>query len=109
MIFSSEAFLIFFPIVLFLLHTLPQPWRNRFQLVASCYFYGSWDWRFLGLIFLTSAIDYNVALQVEGTQDPVKRRRWLLVCLCSLSSLAPWLPAVRPVPSKVVVRRAPPR
>lgn len=89
MIFTSEAFLIFLPIVLLGCGLLPQPWRNRYLLAASYYFYGSWDWRMLSLILLTTAIDYNTALRVEAARDESLRRRWLLVSVCTnLSILA---------------------
>ena len=35
----------------------PSP-RNAFLLAASYFFYGWWDWRFLGLIVFSSTVDY---------------------------------------------------
>lgn len=40
--------------------------RNGVLLVASYVFYGWWDWRFLSLLVLSSAIDYTAALAMEG-------------------------------------------
>ena len=34
---------------------------NALLLVASYLFYGNWDWRFLSLIALSTAVDYVVA------------------------------------------------
>jgi len=79
MLFNSESFLIFLPIVLLGAGLLPGVWRKHFLLAASYFFYGSWDWRFLGLIFLTTVVDYNVAHAVRRQVDPVVRKRWLLV------------------------------
>ncbi len=44
------------------------------MLAASYVFYGWWDWRFLILIFITSASSYASGLLLEGT----RRRRWVL-------------------------------
>lgn len=41
-------------------------WQNLLLLVASYIFYGWWDWRFLGLIFLTSLTTYLTALYAKG-------------------------------------------
>lgn len=79
MLFSSIPFFYFLPCVLFGTAVLPQPWKNRFLLLASYFFYGSWDWRFLGLILLTTAVDYSVSRALAGTQDSRRRYHLLLV------------------------------
>lgn len=38
--------------------------QNAFILLASYVFYGWWDWRFLGLIVLSSAVDYWCGLKL---------------------------------------------
>lgn len=51
MIFTEPRFLLFFLLVLtayWSLRTNSQ--RKLLLLAASLYFYGSWDWRFLGLL-----------------------------------------------------------
>ena len=83
MLFNSEAFLVFLPCVLLGFALLPGAWKNRFLLVASYYFYGSWDWRFLGLIFLTTLIDFHVAGLVHAEADALRRRRYLLISVCT--------------------------
>ncbi len=57
------------------------PWRrqNLFLLAASYFFYGSWDWRFAGLLLLTTTLDFVCALRVAAATGPRRRRRWLLV------------------------------
>ena len=59
MLFSSIMFWIFFLIVLILLESNSRCFRSiRFQnlllLSSSYFFYGYWDWKFLGLIFAVS-------------------------------------------------------
>lgn len=56
---------------------LPHRAQNRFLLVASYVFYGAWDWRFLSLIWLSTAVDYWVGRSLEGCDD-LRRRRALV-------------------------------
>ena len=51
--------------------------QNILLLIASYVFYGWWDWRFLGLIALSSITDYWVGFQLGETDDE-KRRKFLL-------------------------------
>src|SRR5438477_18977 len=54
--FDSVVFLVFF-LVVFVLYYLVARWhtvQNLFLLAASFVFYGWWDWRFLGLMILSS-------------------------------------------------------
>ncbi|HWO08926.1 MAG TPA: MBOAT family O-acyltransferase [Polyangiaceae bacterium] len=50
--------------------------RGCFLLLASCYFYGSWDVRFLALLLGSVFVDFWVALAVAKAQG--RRRRALL-------------------------------
>ena len=74
MSFVSIEFLLFLPVV-FLLYWFvfkPLRWQNALVLVASYMFYGWWDWRFLGLIALTSACSFGSGLLIkhyEGRQN----------------------------------------
>ncbi len=56
-------------------------WRIALLLVASCVFYGAWDWRFLGLLAVSTVVDFNVGRRLAETDEPRLRRRWLLVSL----------------------------
>lgn len=58
MLFNSFSFLVFFSIVYLLYLIFNQRWQNRMLLVASYFFYGSWDWRFLSLIIISTLLDY---------------------------------------------------
>ncbi|MCW5849842.1 MAG: MBOAT family protein [Anaerolineae bacterium] len=79
MLFNSIDFLVFLPLVFLLYwavgaHTTR---RNAVVLAASYVFYGWWDWRFLGLIALSTAVDYAVGRGLATEEDP--RRRKLLL------------------------------
>lgn len=79
MVFNSLAFLIFIAIFLPLYFAIRGRLRLWLCLVASYFFYGWWDWRFLGLIVLSTLIDYSVGLRLEQTAAPQLRRRLLTV------------------------------
>ena len=83
MVFNSLQFAIFFVVVYGLYLVLDHRAQNRMLLVASYIFYGAWDWRFLGLLFVTTLIDYLVALKIHATQDTGKRKFLLLISLIS--------------------------
>jgi alginate O-acetyltransferase complex protein AlgI len=65
-LFNTVDFAVFLPIVLLLYWTVFKKsltLQNIFIVVVSYFFYSCWDWRFLGLIFLSSLVDYTVGYQ----------------------------------------------
>jgi D-alanyl-lipoteichoic acid acyltransferase DltB (MBOAT superfamily) len=77
MIFNSLQYALFLPVVVGLYWTLPRRFRTPLLLVASYIFYGAWDWRFLGLLALSTVADFTIGLRLEATDD--ERRRKLLL------------------------------
>ena len=77
MLFNSWIFLCFFTLVLAVYWRLPHKWQNRFLLLASYVFYCAWDWRFLGLILFSTAVDFFAARAMVNRGD--SRRRALLI------------------------------
>lgn len=80
MLFNSIDFAVFLPIVFVLYWGVFQRSlraRNIFLIITGCVFYGWWDWRFLGLLFFTAAVDYFVALSMSRTE--VRGRQKLLM------------------------------
>lgn len=76
MLFNSFEYLLFLPVV-FLLYWLLKhnTWfQNVLLLVASYLFYGWWDWRFLLLIFASSAVDFFAALYIHTNTVEKKRK-----------------------------------
>jgi D-alanyl-lipoteichoic acid acyltransferase DltB (MBOAT superfamily) len=53
--------------------------RNASLLVASYVFYAAWDWRFLALILVSTAVDYGCALAIERAGTTAARRRRALL------------------------------
>jgi D-alanyl-lipoteichoic acid acyltransferase DltB (MBOAT superfamily) len=79
MLFNSWSFLPFIIAVLLLYYVLPFRWQNRMLLVASCVFYGAWDWRFLILLFGSTAIDFFVGRSIHASANPRARKRLLIL------------------------------
>jgi D-alanyl-lipoteichoic acid acyltransferase DltB (MBOAT superfamily) len=80
MLFNSIEFALFLPIV-FLIY-----WRilgknikvqNGFLLLASYFFYGWWDWRFLILLISISLFNYLVGIKIDASRGGKPAKRWL--------------------------------
>jgi len=69
MIFNSFAFFIFFPVVLLGHFLVPFKFRWFFLLLASYYFYLSWNFDLLYLILLTTAVSYTSARIIERSPN----------------------------------------
>jgi alginate O-acetyltransferase complex protein AlgI len=85
MLFNSFAFIAFFAGVYGIYLALGRKLRlqNSWLLAASWFFYGYWDWRFLGLLILSSSIDYFTAHRMKRARDRRTRKRWLVITLVS--------------------------
>ena len=82
MLFNSFQFLFFFIVVFSLYLCLNHKHQNRMLLVASYIFYGSWDWRFLSLLIISTLLDYFCGLKIENEVCPRKRKRYLTLSVC---------------------------
>ena len=81
MLFDTPIFIVFLVIVVFCYWQLSQRNQNRFLLVASYFFYGWWDWRFLCLMIASTTIDYYIAIKIADTEDARARRLLLTLSL----------------------------
>ena len=52
-------------------------------LLASYVFYGAWDWRYLSLIWVSTAVDYICALNIEKSKSVSKKKIFLILSLIS--------------------------
>ena len=92
MLFTSIEFFIFFGLV-FIFQWYIHPLFSKedgndqstslhvFLLVASYYFYMSWDYRFGALILISTLIDYYLAIQIFNTENIRMRKLYLLSSL----------------------------
>jgi alginate O-acetyltransferase complex protein AlgI len=81
MVFNSLHFVWFFILVYAAYRVLPHRAQNWLLLVASYYFYASWDWRFLGLLIASTVVDFSCGLAIERSQSPRARRALLCASL----------------------------
>ncbi|MCA8919356.1 MAG: MBOAT family protein [Planctomycetes bacterium] len=82
MLFTSPVFILFFLIV-FLFSRLPLNWslRKSLLLVASYFFYASWNPPFVILLWVSTLIDYAVALKLGRTESKHARKALLGVSI----------------------------
>jgi len=81
MIFNSLVFFVFIGIFMPLYFALRGKPRLVLCLLASYFFYGWWDWRFLSLIAISTMIDYLVGLRLDGLEHTIKRKRLLIISM----------------------------
>ncbi len=84
MLFNSLTFLLFFVavfIIYWLVFNKNTKHQNIFLLVASYFFYGYWDWRFLSLIAISSASDYIIGLAIDKQNNNKKRKQLLTISI----------------------------
>ncbi len=83
MLFNSFEFLIFLPTVFILywfIFNKSFKHQNLLILLVSYFFYGWFDWRFVGLLILSTVIDYSFGLLVaNGTEKKKRIYLWLSV------------------------------
>jgi len=84
MLFNSISFALFLPVV-FVLYWAVQKANLRVQnalvLVASYVFYGMWDWRFAGLLLISTYIDYFIGIGLRECNKGFERKLlfWLSI------------------------------
>jgi alginate O-acetyltransferase complex protein AlgI len=83
LLFNSFDFLIFFALVFAVQLVLPHRPRNLFLLAASYFFYGCWDWRFLGLMLLSTVIDFVCSKGIAESNNQKHRKRLLFISVAS--------------------------
>lgn len=81
MVFNSFIFWLFFLVVILLYFRLPHRGQNRMLLVASYFFYGYWDYRFLALLLLTTTVDFFIAQRIYEAESTHRRRVFLTASL----------------------------
>ena len=80
MLFNSIEYFLFLPIIFltyWFLFNRYQKAQTFFLLIASYFFYGFWDYRFLGLIFLSTNLDFFLA-QLIFKEKKITRKKLLL-------------------------------
>lgn len=82
MLFNSLAFLFFLPVVFALYWSFRSASRqNRVVVLASMFFYGWWDWRFLLLMLAACVFNFCVGRAIGDSQTRSRRKGWLLTAI----------------------------
>ncbi len=83
MLFPTPIFVFIFGPIAILGYWLIRNQRLRYYwlILASYIFYGWWDPRFCGLLIISTLVDYFVGIRLNETEDPVVRKRWIVVSL----------------------------
>jgi len=81
MLFNSVTFFLFFLTVLLLYFLLPHRKQNVLILVASATFYAAWDFRFLGLMYISILTDYVCGRVLGRTPKESTRKLFLSVSI----------------------------
>jgi D-alanyl-lipoteichoic acid acyltransferase DltB (MBOAT superfamily) len=80
MLFPTISFAAFFTVVFvtsWALMRYPARWR-WFMLAASYFFYGFWNWRFVGLLVVSTVVNQVLAVRLGRSTDD-RRRRMVLI------------------------------
>lgn len=84
MVFTDFRFPLFFLLVAAVYWLSPRhTFRKLWLLLASYTFYAFWDWRFLSLIWISTAVDYLAGRGLERESHPVRRRLLLGMSLAA--------------------------
>jgi alginate O-acetyltransferase complex protein AlgI len=75
MLFNSLDFIVFFALVFALFWTIPKQFRWMLLLVASYFFYMSWEPAYLILILFSTTVDYFICLYLTSSKEE-KKRKW---------------------------------
>lgn len=81
MLFNSLHFLLFFPLVAVLHFLLPHRYRWFLLLIASYYFYMSWQPGFVFLIIVSTTVAYFTGLRMGKIAEKRRRRKYLLLSI----------------------------
>ena len=81
--FNSLEFVFFLPVVFAIYWIIPQKWRWYFLLLASYWFYMSWDPRFGVLLAGTTVIDWWAALRMDRCDTQHQKKPWLVLSILS--------------------------
>lgn len=84
--FNSVHFMVFFPIVVGLYFIMPRKWRSLWLLLASYYFYMSWNVKYATLILFSTAATYAGALFLEKVDSQAKKK-WILTATLVINLL----------------------
>ena len=81
MLFNSNAFYVFLPIVFTIYWLIPAKYRWGVLFISSYYFYMSWNVKYVILILTTTLASYGTALLMERTESRRKKKLCMATAL----------------------------
>ncbi len=81
MLFNSWQYAIFLPTVFILYWSMPHCLRCHLLLVASYFFYMSWDAKYISLILFATVVSFSAAILLEHTSTKRYRKLILIVTI----------------------------
>jgi D-alanyl-lipoteichoic acid acyltransferase DltB (MBOAT superfamily) len=80
--FNSFEFAVFMVVLLALVPLFPRGRPRHWLLLAASYvFYGSWNWWFLGLLWISTLLDWHCGFGIARADQLWKKRAWLWASL----------------------------
>lgn len=86
MLFNSVDFLIFFPIVVLIYFVIPRKLKYIWLLIASYYFYMSWDAKYVVLLFFSTVVTYLSGIFIEKASGSTQKK--LVVAVSFIANLS---------------------
>ena len=78
MIFNSVAFAIFLAVVFILFWLIPNRFKWILLLASSCYYYMSWEPKYIIWILITAVISYVSSLLINKYNEDIKKKKVVL-------------------------------
>ena len=85
-VFNSIEYILFLLIVVIAYWFLPRIWQNVLLLVSSYFFYATWDWRYLGIIFFLTLSNYYVGNLIYTSSDQ-RNKKWYAIFIIGINIL----------------------
>src|SRR2546427_742651 len=81
MLFDSPVYFVFLIAIVLAYWRLSHQAQNTLLLVASYFFYGWWDWRFLALMIGSTTMDFVIAQKIALGRSRPNRKKWFIFSL----------------------------
>jgi len=86
MLFNSIGYAVFLPIIFFLYWFAAgnkMRAQNILLMIASYFFYGCWDWRFLFLLAFSTFLDFYTGIKIHDSNSIRVRKVWLIISVAT--------------------------
>lgn len=81
MLFNSVSFIVFLVVVFIIYWSISVRWRKHFLLLASICFYACFEWWYVGLLLITTMVDFWAVQRMLKYKD--KKRLYLILSIVS--------------------------